>query len=505
MDSKHLTFEQKVGQLIMAGIPEEQPSDEFWKMAEKYQIGNIILFARNLKSREQTWRMNTELKNRIQEQTGWIPLISIDEEGGVVSRMPGDCAVMPSVMAQVSLKNRRRMYEAANIVGRQLRDMEINVNLSPVLDLNYNQDNPMIGVRSYGETIQEVLCYGQAGFEGYRDAGVLCVGKHFPGYGETRADAHLAMARVDTPKEVLMQREIRVFSEMINNGLPAIMTGHVVVPSLDASGHPCTMSEKMVQGLLRETLSFDGLLVSDALEMEAIREIYGVGKGAVEALKAGVDMLLVCHSLQEVESVVQAVYQAVRQKEISMERIDNAVNHVLAAKRFVMGSTAGRISDEEWKQQISFAKQFYEDTIHPIEGEKFCLGETPVFVGARPACVTQVSEDDDKDFATYMQKNFGGTAISFSLDPDEKERQEICKAVQGKSALVLATLNGHLYKGQTALMHDLEKEGLPMALVALRNPYDLKYVSEKVFKLPLYEYSMRTLPEAKKYFVKQSV
>ncbi len=495
-------MEQKIGQLFVVGFPQERPSEEFMRLVREYRVGNVILFTHNISSRQQLSELTKFLFGEIRKETGVIPLISIDEEGGVVSRLPKDTAVMPTARAQAETGDGQAVRRAARIVGEELKALGINFNLAPVLDINSNRDNPVIGIRSFGETAEQVIRFGEMAARGYLDAGILCSGKHFPGHGDTEEDSHLALPAVRADRELMMQRELAPFAHLIRQGLPAVTVGHMVVPALEPARIPCTMSGKVVTGLLREQMGFQGLIISDCLEMAAIRDFYGISRGAVEALKAGIDLVFISHTASAAEEAVLAVREAVAAQELSMERIDEAVSHILAAKR--------RFGECSWdeghvgtREQTAFAEAFLARTIRPKQedGQRFLPGGSPLFIGVEPGRVTLVCDGKgQKDFAHFMQENFGGDAVVCSDDPTEEEIREYVARAEGRTALIVGTLNAHLKPGQRRMLETLAGLGIPMAHVALGDPADLELLSGCQLRLSLYEYTVRAMEAASVYF-----
>ena len=508
MKIEEMTLQQKIGQLFVVGFPETEPGDAFFELVDRYKVGNVILFSHNVENKEQLAKLCGKLHEKIRKTTGVPPFISIDEEGGVVSRLPQGCAVMPSAMAQARTENRNLMYQGAKITAHELKESGINFNLAPVLDINSNPENPVIGVRSFGENPETVTQCAKAVMRGYLDGGILCAGKHFPGHGDTSVDSHLSLPVVDLSRGELESRELVPFKALIKEGLPAVTMAHILVPALEPEKIPCTMSRRVVRGFLRENLGFQGLIISDCMEMNAIKEFYGTEAGTVAALAAGVDLIFISHTSSLAKSAILEVMRALEDGRLSMERIDEAVSHVLAQKERLLTLSQGEGEKPDAKARIKFAGEFLEKTITPQNGNisgAFCLGKNPVFVGPVPVTLASSSISDTFDFSHEMQKTFGGEAVCIPQNPDDREIENVLLASRGKSALVLATLNGHLSAGQRKLIEAVKKENIPKAFVALRNPYDLEISGEDYFGVVLYEYSLRTIGELKKYFRKTQI
>ena len=285
-----LTIRQMIGQKTILGFHGPDLPEDFEAFIREYQVGNVILFQRNVQSADQLYTLCQKIRRVILEATGFPPFIVIDQEGGLVSRIPPDAVNVPSAMALGATGNPENAFEAAKITARQLRGLGPNFTMAPVLDVNSNADNPVIGVRSYGDDPRLVAVFGEAAVRGYEDSGVLCCGKHFPGHGDTSVDSHVGLPCVDKTVEELEKMELIPFRRAIEAGIPAIMSTHILFPKIEPDKVPGTMSRKIITGLLKERLGFQGLVFTDCLEMNAIQKFYGTAKGMVEAFRAGVDL-----------------------------------------------------------------------------------------------------------------------------------------------------------------------------------------------------------------------
>ena len=243
---EQLSLEQKIGQLFVTGFPGTEPSEEFLRLVKEQKVGNVIFFTYNAKSRQQMAELTNFLFKTIMEETGIMPFITIDEEGGVVSRLPEGTAIMPSPMAQGNLGDEEMIRQGARIAGEQLLSLGVNFNLAPSLDINSNQQNPVIGVRSFGERAEQVCRFASAAIQGYSQAGIMCSGKHFPGHGDTETDSHLSLPVIHGTREELERRELLPFQKMIGEGLPAITIAHIRVPSMEPKEIPATMSRAII-------------------------------------------------------------------------------------------------------------------------------------------------------------------------------------------------------------------------------------------------------------------
>ncbi|MFY0573155.1 glycoside hydrolase family 3 protein [Cystobacter fuscus] len=239
------------------------------------------------------------------------PFLALDQEGGNVVRVKDDVVVLPGNMALGATRSAQLAYAAGHAQAEDLRRLGFNMNTAPVLDVNLNPRNPVIGSRSYGDSIPLVSELGRAFVRGQQDAGLVTVAKHFPGHGATDADSHRALpVMLESREEVLAQME--PFRAVIREGLDGLMTAHVAVPALTGDDAPATVHPRVLRGLLRERLDFQGLVLTDELEMEPIAQRYGVGQAAVLAVNAGADMVLVPWHAEKKREVHAALLSAAR-------------------------------------------------------------------------------------------------------------------------------------------------------------------------------------------------
>ena len=323
-----MTNRDTIGQLLMVGFPGAELSREFLDWLQECRPGGVILFSRNLVGPEQVAR----LTNALQEHAPNPPLlIAIDEEGGCVSRLPRGFTTFPAASRVAACHSPDAAYGAAEVTARELRAVGINMNLAPVLDVNSNPANPIIGERAYGTRPEQVCTHGLAVMQGLEDNGIIPCGKHFPGHGDTVTDSHHVLPVVESDRARLDAVELEPFRRAIRQGLPAIMTAHVRYPALDAEA-PATLSRPVLTDLLRNQLGFEGVTLTDDMEMRAILDHQSIGEASVRALQAGADMILICHQQERQREVASAIEQALERGDLSWERITAGVARIRALK-----------------------------------------------------------------------------------------------------------------------------------------------------------------------------
>ena len=310
---EQMSLKEKIGQCFSVGFPGTGLTEEFCRFLKEFQVGNIILFGENIESGEQLSGLCGSLRQQVKENTGIAPFIMIDQEGGAIVRLSDDLVNVPGAMATAASRDPENAYLAGQLTGRQLKRLGINFDLAPVMDINCNQDNPVIGIRSYGDGPGQVGAYAMKMAKGLMSEKVLACAKHFPGHGDTAQDSHLSLPVVDKPVEELEAMELRPFREGVEAGIPAIMSTHILFPALETEKIPATMSEKILTGLLRKKYGFQGMILSDCMEMGAIKQYFGTANGVVKALGAGVDIVLISHTPSVARESIEAVEKAVQE------------------------------------------------------------------------------------------------------------------------------------------------------------------------------------------------
>ncbi|MGN0779102.1 MAG: beta-N-acetylhexosaminidase [Aristaeellaceae bacterium] len=344
-----LTLRQKIGQLVLYSMEGGEITPETRALMQDYCIGNVIHFGNNVTGFADARALNAQLRALIADScAGIAPFISIDHEGGRVFRFAGDYTWFPSHMALSAVDDPALTEAVGRAMGEELRAAGFNLNFAPVVDVNGAYG--VIGVRSFGGDPMRVARHGAAMARGLQSAGVMACMKHFPGHGDTMLDSHYDLPTVDKPLAVLRETELKPYAHIIaQDAAGAVMTTHILFPQVEKEHVPATMSPVILQDLLRGELHFDGVIVSDGMHMLAIKDHYGLARGCVMALKAGVDLLCIGTGgtgVQESQrECLDALYAAACSGEIPMARIDDAVARVLRAKQQFAGMEAGTEPD----------------------------------------------------------------------------------------------------------------------------------------------------------------
>lgn len=335
-----MTVEEKVNQLFMI-TPEAltgvgtviQAGDGTKAALAEHPVGGLIYFAQNLKDPDQTRTMLENTQAYASEENGFPIFLSVDEEGGQVARVGSNPAFdVPKIgnMSEVGAGgDTREAYETGSQIGAYLKELGFNMDAAPDADVLTNPENEVVKYRSFGSDPELVSRMAAAELKGLNDQGIIGMYKHFPGHGGTTADSHEGYAYVDDTLEELKNGALVPFQDGADNGLRVIMVSHIACPEVTGDNTPATLSRELVTDLLREDMGFDGLVITDALNMGAITEQYSSGEAAVAALDAGVDMLLMPADFQ---AAYDGVMNALEKGELTEERIDESVRRILEIK-----------------------------------------------------------------------------------------------------------------------------------------------------------------------------
>lgn len=356
-----MTLREQIGQLFMVGFTGTTVTRDLASFLNAYPPGGVIFFRRNLESVQQI----VDLTNGLQKLSPDSPLlIAIDQEGGRVSRLPAEFTIFPPCGQLGQCNSGELAYSAAATIAKELRAVGINMNMAPVLDVNCNPDNPVIGDRAFGAAPDIVGEMGLATIGGLQDNMVIACGKHFPGHGDTAADSHKELPVVDAGLQRLRDTEFPPFQQAIRHGVASLMTAHVLYRALDPEA-PATLSSAVIQRLLREEFRYDGVVFTDDLEMHAIIDHDGIGEAAVRSFVAGCDVLLICKDQDRVMTAMQAMERAVQDGRITQARLEQSLARVAQLKarylhpykpvtisdaRLVVGCRSHRVLLDSWQK-----------------------------------------------------------------------------------------------------------------------------------------------------------
>lgn len=325
-----MSLEEKIGQMLLVGIDGTVLDDQAKRMIAEDKVGGIILYKDNI----QDLKGMVSLVNSMKKSNSGNPaplFMSIDQEGGKVSRMPKEYASFPS-NGTVGTRNDADAAEMmGKLLAREVISAGFNMNFAPVLDINSNPDNPVIGDRSFGNSAELVSTLGIAEMKGIESEDVVPVVKHFPGHGDTSVDSHLELPIVNKTAEELAKLEWLPFQAAIKEGTDAVMVAHILFPKLDPD-KPASLSSKIIGELLRGDMKYQGIVITDDLTMGAIMKNYDLATAAVDTINAGSDILLIAHGYDNEKRVIESLLDHVKKGKIQETRIDESVYRILALK-----------------------------------------------------------------------------------------------------------------------------------------------------------------------------
>lgn len=497
-----MTTEQKIGQLFVTyaygtdarTVTEADAAQNLAaygvrtpaEVVDKYGLGGVIYFAwsNNVQDPQQIARLSNGLQRAAADRDTKVDpplLISTDQEMGVVVRVGPPATQLPGSMALGATGDPRAARQAAQVTGRELRAMGINQNYAPDADVNVDPQNPVIGVRSFSSDpglVARMVAAQVGGFENPGAQGVSATAKHFPGHGDTSVDSHYGLPVIDHTREEWEQLDEPPFRAAVDAGIDSIMTAHIVVPSLDPSEDPATLSQPILTGLLRERLGYDGVVVTDSLQMEGVREKYGDDEVAVRAFLAGADQLLMP---MDMDVAFEAVQEAVASGRIPAERLDQSVERILRMKYergvvqqpYVTERRVERVVGTPEHQQA--AQAITDRTVTAVANPG---GALPTPVGGRSVLVTGAGTAPTTALGDRLAAQGAvSQVVETGLAPTAQRRADAVTAASGKDLVVVLTNKAWASAAQQQLVSQLQATGVPVVVVAVRDPYDAAYVS----------------------------
>ncbi|WP_161794376.1 beta-N-acetylhexosaminidase [Paraclostridium benzoelyticum] len=325
---KKMTLDEKIGQMILSGFNGTYFNKELNTLINDFKVGGVILFSRNIEDSKQLKKLTSDIIDINQD----IPLfISIDEEGGRVSRLPKDIKKFESSKSIGDRGDVKYAYKNGREIGGILKKYNINMNFAPVLDIHSNPKNTVIGDRAFGDNEKVVSNMGIATMKGLKDENIIPVVKHFPGHGDTEIDSHLGLPIVEKNLKQLNELELIPFNKAIENGVGAIMVSHILIKEIDDK-HPATLSYNLINDILRKDMKFENIVITDDMLMKAITDYISIEEASVKSIKAGTDIILIGSDVNKTKSVIERIKLAVANNEISEGRIDRSVYRILKQK-----------------------------------------------------------------------------------------------------------------------------------------------------------------------------
>jgi beta-N-acetylhexosaminidase len=480
----------KVGQMLMAGFHGQSlaESPELSTLISTYHVGGLVLLEANAHDPQQVTQLISEAQDLAMQTGSHLPLfVAINHEGGIVVRITEGVTGFPGNMAIAATGQPDYAYQAAALSAQELRAMGINMNLAPVLDVNDNPLNPIIGVRSFGESPDLVADLGQKTIRGFQQNGVIAVAKHFPGHGSAAIDSHVGLPVIDKPLSQLEQVELAPFQMAVDEGIEAIMTAHIVVPALDPTPNlPASLSTAILTGILRQRMGFKGIIVTDSLGMGAIAGRWGQAQAAVEAVKAGADVVLSTGPLEAQAGMLQALMAAVDNDEISLARIDESILRILRVKfeyglfdgvqgsdSSVVGSEAHQAAaDEMALAAVTVVKDDAGLVPFPQDVRRLLLlspDELPPATSGEGTLLAQELRQAGLEITELVFNPAQNEGRNTTYTQALRAAPEVDLIVFGEWELVKRYVNWS-DQWQERLVADLQQSGKPLLMIAWRDP-----------------------------------
>jgi beta-N-acetylhexosaminidase len=479
-----MTLEQRVGQVFMLGFVGTSLNDGNRALIGGLHLGGVTLFSRNIDDGPQLASLDRDLQSIADP----VPLfISVDQEGGLVVRVTTGATVFPGNMAIGATGDPAVARGIAEASANELLAMGVNMDLAPVVDVNTNPLNPVIGVRSFGSNADLVSQMATETIGAIQSSGVSAVAKHFPGHGDTSVDSHRDLPVVPHPLERLDSLEFLPFQAAERTGVDGIMTGHLYLPAIEPQQDlPATLSKTVLTGLLRERLGYQGLILTDALDMEAIKKDRTAAEAAIQAFEAGADMLLIAGITADDRAHLgdgpPALLAAVQSGRVSEARLDQSVLRVLEAKArrgILPGAVAPpvvpdvSVLNSELHRAVALDAARKAVTLHRDQASLLPISPGQKILVVVPPAPTQSDAVDD-----HMAGNLLDAVRQFAPSAIGASSRTAVDAARSADVVILGTFDLAQNPAQQALASDLAATGTPVIGVGLRGPYDAPIATE---------------------------
>ncbi len=477
-----MSLEEKVGQLFTLTNRGTELSERTRRLVVERKVGGIFLDMDSLVDPEQVRTLTDELQQAAIGAGRGIPLfISADYVAGAGCKLQGGAVHFPKNKALGVSGDVNLAYESGRITAEESLAMGVNFNYSPVVDININPDNPVIGTHSFGEDPELVAELACSVISGYQDHGLIATAKHFPGHGDTNVDSHLALPVLSFQSERLENFELAPFRKAISAGVEAVMVGHIAVPAWDSSLRPASLSKEITTGWLRNKLGFPGLIVTDGLSMKGVTARYSLPDACILALEAGADILLATGKTPEEEdAMVEAVIKAVKTGRISIERIEESVTRILEAKQKY------GLNREKMESKLLTDRGRYEANPHHEEVSlKLAKKAVTPIHGMKP--IFTVDRDHTKEWCllwdrqTELFRNQLCMDAGFAKEKRLESYKEVVEAMNscGSAPLLISlTYNKLMNPEVLSEVNRMARERKNVILVHFGSNYDLRHLPD---------------------------
>ncbi len=482
LNLKNLSIEEKIGQMLMIGFEGYFPDEKVIEFISKNNIGFIDIFARNFKSINQM----ISLTNKLHSLGKIQPMLFTDQEGGIVCQFGEKLSTYISPMGLTATGKPENSFLVGKGIAQDLKKIGIDGNIAPVVDVVYEEENPIIGIRAFSDNPEKVSLFAKEFAKGVFSEGVAPLLKHYPGHGGTKEDSHLTLPEVYKTLEFVIKNDLYPYFKL-SKDIDFIMGAHVVFPLIDKE--VATFSNFFCTSLLREKIKFKGVLITDCLEMAAIKERYTPREIVLKAVRAGADVLLVSHSLPFQKLVLKELLSLVKKGEISEKRIDESVKRILNAKKKygmllkrkkiikVKTNTLRKKREEEIKIALSSISILKNKLIPIPKNSKIGIIEWE-----KARSTVEIAEAKQESYLAGVGKRYF-KEVNVKILPLKKEIQNpphFNDFLKKHDFIIAGTYsrNPHIEKLQTQIIKELLKKRKDIIVVALGNPYDIREIPE---------------------------
>lgn len=513
-DIDQLTLEEKVGQLFIVYFDGEDANENAEKIIRKTKVGGIIYYnwSNSLSDPLKIQQLSRDLQSLASQHIG-IPLfISVDQEGGVVARLQNGFTEFPGNGALGKTSQPKLANKASYYMGLEMRAVGINFNLAPVVDINNNPANPIIGIRSFGDDKEIVCRYGKESLHGFLDAGIIPCLKHFPGHGDVTVDSHLKLPVVSKKYSEIEQMELYPFIQLADEA-PAIMTAHILFPLIDPQ-NCATLSSHILQKILREKLNFRGVLVTDSLTMQSVLEQEkSLDEVILKAFEAGNDILLIggrdlnrqvegdIH-IDEVIHLYQTMLEAIRCGRISEQRLDESVNRILNLKEKMNLFERVSPTEEDLFKALQCKKHF--KVAHEISRRSLSFKEGNLLEDLSKLNITIIAPKilEEKIMRTDLMMLGKSVTLSTFEDfaPSEDYKKHVLERIKNTEYVIFCSYNSWKTPEQLELLQSVSRLK-PTVTIAVRDPYDLDIPHCSTVKIATYSPTSSSLQAAAEWLM----
>lgn len=446
--------------VVCVGFEGTRIEPELEAILRQTPFAGLILFGRNVESLEQTRALTDRIRELISD-----PIIAIDQEGGRVARLRDKVEELPAMLAVAAAGDTDLAYRAGAQLAFDLRRAGVNVDYAPVLDLMLMRMNTVIGARAFGDDPEQVIRFGDAIARGLRSQGVVPTFKHFPGHGSTEVDSHLDLPAIELDEQTFRSRDLVPFATVLPDA-EALMTAHIIVRSLDPQ-HPATISRRILTDVLREEIRFNGVCFTDCMQMDAIAKGVGTSEGAVQAVIAGADCVLISHRVDLALEAIDGIVEAVANGRLSRERLEEAFERVQTLRARLQPPLP---LDAEAPHN-GVGREIGRRAVTVIRGSADARGGESIVVSFEGATTEGV-----QGLHTEHASLAGGSQVPelrIPLDPSAEQTSALLDDLRkrGQRPIVLMR-RAHVYPGQAAAVHALLAEFPDALLVSTREPFD---------------------------------